>query len=101
MRVCRDAEIPLVLFEIPLLQMLKSHLLEDVYPRFMSVTRSMANKYSIPFITLKDLGLEITDEDFREQSHLNYRGAQRLTRALMTKVVTPQLASSMDVAISQ
>ena len=51
------------------------------------ITRSRA----IPYWTLDDLDLGITQADFRDISHLNYAGARKYTGALIEQVLAPLL----------
>ena len=42
----------------------------------------LSTQSDVPFLTAKALGGEIDERDFREQSHLNYRGARKYSQAL-------------------
>jgi hypothetical protein len=88
---CREAGVPLVLFEVPTAPILRAHLPEGAYRRYRVAVGGVAQAHGVPFLTVEDLGLELTRRDFREQSHLNQGGASKLTRAVAERVVLPAL----------
>ena len=45
------------------------------------------------FVSLDDLGLEFGDSEFRDPVHLNYAGSEKLTGALVEKVVGPAVGA--------
>ena len=94
MDFCTETESQLILIELPLSNILKRHLPAGTYQQFLSIVKSLSKNHNTRFVTLKDLGLVFRDEDFREQSHLNFGGARRLTQALLDRVVIPQLTLS-------
>ena len=52
----------------------------------------VAAKTGVPFLRHLDLGVLFPEKDFREQSHLNYAGAEKLGAALADRVIVPMLA---------
>jgi hypothetical protein len=88
---CREAGVPLVLFEVPTAPILRAHLPEGAYRRYRVAVARAAEAHGVPFVTVEDLGLELTARDFREQSHLNQGGGTKLTRAVAQRVVLPAL----------
>ncbi len=88
---CREAGVPLALFEVPTSPILREHLPKGAYRRYRAVVARAAEAHGVPFRSVEDLGLELTRRDFREQSHLNQRGATRFTRAVAERVVLPAL----------
>ena len=88
---CREAGVPLALFEVPSAPILWEHLPKGAYRRYRVAVGRAAEAHGVPFLTVEDLGLELTGRDFREQSHLNQHGATKLTRAVAERVVLPAL----------
>jgi hypothetical protein len=88
---CREAGVPLVLFEVPSAPILREHLPKGAYRRYRVAVGRAAEAHGVSFLTVEDLNLEPTRRDFREQSHLNQRGAAKLTRAVAERVVLPAL----------
>jgi hypothetical protein len=88
---CREAGVPLVLFEVPTSSILREHLPKGAYRRYRVAVARAAQAHGVPFLSVEDLGLELARRDFREQSHLNWRGATKLTRAVAERVVLPAL----------
>ena len=88
---CREAGVPLALFEVPTAPILREHLPKGAYRRYRVAVARAAQAHGVPFLSVEDLGLELTRRDFREQSHLNQRGATKLTRAVAERVVLPAL----------
>ena len=88
---CREAGVPLALFEVPTAPILRAHLPKGAYRRYRVAVARAAEAHGVPFLSVEDLGLELTHRDFREQSHLNQRGATKLTRAVAERVVLPAL----------
>jgi hypothetical protein len=88
---CREAGVPLALFEVPTAPILREHLPKGAYRSYRVAVARAAEARGVPFLTVEDLGLEFGRRDFREQSHLNERGATKLTRAVAERVVLPAL----------
>jgi hypothetical protein len=88
---CREAGVPLTLFEVPTAPILREHLPRGAYRRYRVAVARAAEAHGVPFLTVEDLALEFGRRDFREQSHLNQRGAAKLTRAVAEWVVLPAL----------
>ncbi len=88
---CREAGVPLALFEVPTAPILRKHLPRGAYRRYRVAVERAAQAHGVPCLSVEDLGLELRRRDFREQSHLNQRGASKLTRAVAERVVRPAL----------
>ena len=86
-RICREAEVPLVMVEMPLADILHKHLPEGTYQQYLERVRGLARKERIDFIELSELGIVLSNSDFLDQSHLNLQGATRISRALATQVL--------------
>lgn len=84
---CRNAGVPLVFYEIPVAQILVRHKPPDVYPRFYERMEALGRETAVRFIPVDSLGVRFEDADFAEQSHLNLRGATKLTRALVPRAL--------------
>ena len=50
----------------------------------------LAATHDVPIVTLDDQNIDFGDQDFAEYSHLDYRGALRLTRSLLDLAILPQ-----------
>ncbi len=51
----------------------------------------LSEESEVAYLSTEDLGLQFEHRDFREQSHLNLRGARKLTTGLTEVVVLPWL----------
>jgi hypothetical protein len=83
---CREAGTAIALFEVPIAPILREHLPEGVYERFLDSVARAAHRHGVAFHTLSDLGVALEPGDFLEHSHLNSRGATKLTEALARRV---------------
>lgn len=90
--LCRREGVQFVIFEIPMSEILRRHLPEGTVDRFLRMVIKVAETENVPFVRLTDIGVEPTNADFREQSHLNLPGALKLSRALTDRVIAPYLA---------
>jgi hypothetical protein len=91
-RECRARGTILVLFETPSSVSFNRILPSRVTLALGLTMRELAAAEGVTFLTVDDLGLVLTDEDFRDPVHLNLRGATALTRALADRVLAPALA---------
>lgn len=89
-RATGDA-LEVVLFEVPLPNILVEHLPEGTVERFRAMVREVASDFGVDFLTVDDYGLEFSGSDFSEQSHLSPEGARRLTKAVAELAVIPRL----------
>ena len=89
--LCQEAGVPILLFEIPMSRDLVRLLPMGTMEIFRHAARGLAKQADVPFVELENLGLVFEDEDFYEASHLNLRGARKLTRALSEQVLLPTL----------
>jgi hypothetical protein len=92
---CWEAGVSLVFFEVPLSEILMRNLPEGAYEDYRARMSAISSDGWSYFVTVEDLELEFTDEDFAEQSHLNLSGATKLTRALTERVLIPELEESL------
>jgi hypothetical protein len=90
---CRNAGVPIALFEVPSSPILREHLPADAYPRYHAAVARAAEAHGVRFLSVEDLGLDLTRLHFREQSHLNQHGATKLTRAVAERLVLPALGA--------
>ena len=90
-RLCREAGVPLVLFEVPVADILRRCYPEGTYDHFYRTIAVFQHRYDVPFVSMAKLKPELTDKHFREPSHTNYGGAVRFTRALTRQVILPRL----------
>jgi hypothetical protein len=89
LRDAKQAGVPVVLFEVPLSQVLWRNKPAGLRDEFLSRVRRVAASTDTPFLTVEALKLELQDEHFLEQSHLNHRGARLLTAALSAHLPVP------------
>lgn len=89
---CRQYNIPIVLYEMPLSPALKQKMPPDVYREFYALVADLARKHQVPLYLIDDLGLKLGNEHFADAVHMNRHGAALLTDALTQKVVLPRLA---------
>jgi len=83
------AGIDVVLFEVPMSPALRYVFSGEVELEFHGLMMELARQHSVPYVRMRDLGLVLSQQEFREQSHANRVGANKLTRALTTQVVLP------------
>lgn len=93
MRACRAADVPLVLYEVPMPEELASRLAPGLYERHLATVSRLTRREGVPFVRFEELGINIGAGGFREHSHLNRRGALKLTKAIVDKIVIPSLAA--------
>jgi hypothetical protein len=84
---CRQARVPLIIFEIPASPLLKRNIDAEILARFQRQMADLAEGTDAVFLSTHDLGLDLDQSYFREQSHLNKKGASELTRALLLRTV--------------
>lgn len=87
----RQAGWTVVLFEVPLSRIMIEALPEGVPAEARTIVEDIASEEDVPFFTCAELGVDLTDEDFLEPSHLNRQGAERFTRILVESAILPQL----------
>jgi hypothetical protein len=95
-RLCREAGVPIVLFELPIADYLHEHIPPGVVGEFRTRITDLCDCTGVPFFTTDKLGLTFTDADFLEYSHVNYHGASRITRALTEQAIIPTLKATGD-----
>lgn len=88
---CKKAGVPIVFVEIPLAKMLKDAYPIGLYESFIEKFKVAALNGGVRFYELKQLGINLNDDEFREYSHLNLDGAKRFTIAVVEKVIVPHL----------
>lgn len=91
-RTLRAAGIDVVLFEVPMSPALREVFPAEVEAEFHELMDSLAAKNSVPYLRLAELGVALKRKHFREQSHANRLGADRVSLALADQVVVPWLA---------
>ena len=91
-QLCRDAGVRLVLFEVPVAEILRRCYPDGIYDHFYQTIADLQQPGDLPFVPIAQLKPELTDKHFREPSHTNYRGAVRFTRALTRQVILPHAA---------
>jgi hypothetical protein len=97
-RLCREHEVELVFFEIPLSKILRRHLPANTVERTREIFVDVAREEGVVIYTLDDYGIEWTDDLFREQSHLGNDGALKLSTWLADHAIVPLLRDGEDSA---
>jgi hypothetical protein len=91
---CRAAGVPLILYENPVPPVLRQYLPAGMYRQYVATVTALAEQHGVPFVKVGDLGVTITNDHFREQSHMNYPGAHYFGGVLAQRVVIPTLTHS-------
>ncbi len=91
-RLCREHGVPIVVLHAPLSPDLLAETPAQLERTYQEIARGAAAIAGQQPRTVADLGVRLTRADFREQSHVNRAGAEKITRALARAVVTPVLA---------
>ena len=91
MNLCREAGVPLIVFQPPLSDMMKESLPDGVYSGFLDLATRLTREAGVRFVPPAELETYIGDGGFREFSHLNHKGAQKFTKAIADRVVIPAL----------
>ncbi len=99
--LCARNGVKLAFVAAPISDDLNRHLPAGTQERFREIVRNVANEGGVPFLTPEDLGLSFDRSDFREQSHLNRRGAEKVTKAVVDQVVVPALGPAGGGAVGQ
>lgn len=86
-RSAQSAGIPILLVEVPVHEMLERAMPRGTQQRFRKYLQEVEDRYQVPVVSVEELPERFEPEDFREQSHLNYRGAVKYTRAVAPLVV--------------
>lgn len=90
-RLCRENGAEVIFFELPLSDILQEHLPPNLAEKSRAKIQRLCDAHGVRFFTLERLGLTFAEADFVEQSHLNYHGGLRLTRALLERAIIPCL----------
>ena len=94
--ICRKNNIKLILFECPYSNRLKKHLPEETLSTFNKFVIPMSKEFNIHYVSVEMLDLSFAEEDFLDLSHLNKRGARRMTEALFRRCVLPILNQEIE-----
>lgn len=90
--MCKDHDVPLVLVEIPVADLLLRHWPPGTRAEFLDSMNEIADDMRVPFITFDQLDVDLRDEDYLEQSHLSRVGAVKFSEALAKDVLAPRLS---------
>ena len=91
MKTFRDAGSELVLVAAPISNELARNLPEGTLTRFDDLVGEMAERHGVQYLTVDRLALQFGPEDFREQSHLNRSGAEKLTDSVVADILLPRM----------
>lgn len=84
--MAKAAGVELLLIEVPLSPQLQRNLPEGTLQTFYEQMEGISDRQHVPFVRVSDLDTEFPQGDFREQSHLNFKGGRKLAR-LWAKVI--------------
>jgi hypothetical protein len=93
-------EVDVVLFEMPVHGVLESVYPEGLMTQFDSMMAELSSRTGVPYLSAEDLELNLKGRDYREQSHMNLRGARKVSKRLAEVVVLPWLEGSGPAAQS-
>jgi hypothetical protein len=93
---CRRANVTLILYEVPIPGILRDRLPPGIYDRFVSLVDEAAREGETPFIRADKLRVRLGDFHFREQSHMNFRGARAFTAVLGESVIARSLKQKLE-----
>lgn len=91
-RVLEERGIEVVLFEVPLPPIHLRSLSEARVAEFQDAMRTIARSTGCRFVPFERLGIEMGQEYFKDSSHMNGRGAERFSRALLRTFVRDDVA---------
>lgn len=78
-----------VYVELPLPTMHTIKLPAGVYEQFQSIVARLVAERGTRYVRFADLGITMSGEDYKDASHMNGRGAQRVTEALIQREILP------------
>jgi hypothetical protein len=86
-KTLKRERIPLLFVELPSHPLLEEAMPPGTSKKFRQLVTEVAARHGTKFVTLADLGVEFEPSDFYEQSHVNYAGAKKYTKAITPAVV--------------
>ena len=89
------AGVPLVLVEVPLRDDLRRQIPEGAEDAFRAWVRADAHEAGVAFLEAATLEVPLEFADYRDQSHLNRRGAARYARAVAV-ALAPAVAAARN-----
>ncbi|MGA2496362.1 MAG: hypothetical protein ABSH20_01390 [Tepidisphaeraceae bacterium] len=94
LRLCRDNQIALVLYEMPVWPGVQARIPSETYEEFYRVVDGLSDKCQVPFYRVADLQVTLGDEHFIDVTHMNRHGAAVMTGALIDKAILPRMAAT-------
>lgn len=91
-RLLREGGVDIVLFEMPISPALERELPPGTIDRLHAVMEEFSRDLEVSWWTADALGIELKRKDWREHSHLNLRGANKVSDALVEHIVAPWAA---------
>jgi hypothetical protein len=80
-RLAADAGVRLLFLELPSSPQLEEAMPDGTVQGFRDFVTTVARRHGFRFVTLEDLRLDLDAADFRDGTHLGYRGATKVTAA--------------------
>ena len=87
---CRGAGVELVFYELPVAEMLLERLPEGLYADYLRKMRRLSRADGVRFVPLKELQLEFDRSEFHDFTHLNQKGAAKLSKAIAEQLLIPR-----------
>jgi hypothetical protein len=95
MASCRAAEVPLIVYEVPISGKLRKGLPDGVHSGYIQIVTKLTRAAGVPFFSYDELQAFIGRGGFREHSHLNHKGAMRFSKIMAERVVVPALKGKL------
>jgi len=80
-QLCQEAGVTLIFFDAPSSPLWNEYLPQNVYPQYYSYVKEYLSDMA-PYIYLSNSDIALTNEKFRDTSHLTYKGATYYTSEL-------------------
>jgi len=80
-RTAADSGVRLLFLEVPVSPRFEAVMPAGASSAFRNLVGAVARRHGFRFVTSEDLGVDFGADDFRDVTHLNFRGATKLTTA--------------------
>jgi hypothetical protein len=86
MQACQSAHVQLLIFQVPIPPISIQYMKPGVEAKYVADMTRLAQQTGAIFLSQDQLDLKLTDRDFRDPSHLNLSGADRVSAALAVQI---------------
>ena len=94
-RSCREKNVQLILYEVPVPTIFRRNLPKGLYEKYLSILQTSADKGGVRFVRVDELPVSLGNYQFREQSHMNLRGARGYSVAIGETVIAQALGGTV------